>query len=109
MDIRDRSLYPKKQSRFGAQRWMTIGTDFANLSSIPINDQNAWYYPSQGHDDSDEDPLDVSTSRGNWGKKTTRGSRWVRKGKIAAWGPGMDEWEVWQSICSSRIFKITSD
>lgn len=31
---------------------------------------------------------------GNWGNKTRKGSRWVRKGKMAAWGSGMDEWEV---------------
>lgn len=63
------------------------------FSPIPLNDQNAWYYPSQAHDDS-EDELEVGTKGGNWGKKTVRGSRWVRRGKIAAWGPGMDEWEV---------------
>jgi len=58
-----------------------------------LNDQNAWYYPSQGNDDSEEEPLAPATKGGNWGKKTAKGSRWIRRGKIAAWGPGMDEWE----------------
>ncbi|KAH7923994.1 hypothetical protein BV22DRAFT_1067583 [Leucogyrophana mollusca] len=58
-----------------------------------LNDYNAWYYPSQGFD-SDCEEFDLRTHGGNWGRKTTKGSRWVRKGKIAAWGPGMDEWEA---------------
>ncbi|KIJ68661.1 hypothetical protein HYDPIDRAFT_45899, partial [Hydnomerulius pinastri MD-312] len=58
-----------------------------------LNDHNAWYYPSQGFDPETE-PLNVSISGGNWGKKTVKGCRWVRRGKIAAWGPNMDEWEA---------------
>ena len=74
--------------------------DESLCSAIPLNDQNAWYYPSQGHDDSEDELLDVGTKGGNWGKKTSRGSRWVRRGKIVPWGPGMDEWEVQQLFCS---------
>jgi hypothetical protein len=77
-----------------------MGIDESLCSAIPLNDQNAWYYPSQGHDDSEDELLDVGTKGGNWGKKTSRGSRWVRRGKIVPWGPGMDEWEVQQLFCS---------
>jgi len=58
-----------------------------------LNDHNAWYYPSQGFDPETES-LNISVSGGNWGKKTMKGCRWVRRGKIAAWGPNMDEWEA---------------
>jgi hypothetical protein len=75
-----------------------MGIDESLYSAIPLNDQNAWYYPSQGHDDSEDEFLDVGTKGGNWGKKTSRGSRWVRRGKIVSWGPGMDEWEVQQLL-----------
>ncbi|KAG0703126.1 hypothetical protein DFH29DRAFT_1043576 [Suillus ampliporus] len=63
------------------------------MSLLVLNDHNAWYYPSQGFSSDDED-LSVSIVGGNWGNKTTKGSRWVRKGKMAAWGPGMDDWEA---------------
>ena len=62
-------------------------------SPFVLNDHNAWYYPSQGFDPETES-LNISVSGGNWGKKTMKGCRWVRRGKIAAWGPNMDEWEV---------------
>ncbi|KAI6045058.1 hypothetical protein EDC04DRAFT_2638219 [Pisolithus marmoratus] len=52
---------------------------------LVLNDHNAWYYPSQGFD-SDTESLNTS--------KTMKGSRWVRRGKIAPWGPGIDEWEA---------------
>lgn len=32
--------------------------------------------------------------RGNWGNKLVEGARWVHKGKLAAWGPERDDWEV---------------
>lgn len=60
---------------------------------LVLNDHNAWYYPSQGFD-SDTESLNTSVAGGNWGKKTMKGSRWVRRGKIAPWGPGIDEWEA---------------
>lgn len=63
------------------------------MSLLVLNDHNAWYYPSQGFSSDDED-LAVSIVGGNWGNKTRKGSRWVRKGKLAAWGPGMDDWEA---------------
>ena len=64
-----------------------------SLASLPSNDSNSWYYPAAGHV-SDEDDTPIFTSSGNWGRKTTRGARWVRKGKLAAWGPGIEDWEV---------------
>jgi len=40
----------------------------------------------------EDEPIDVA--KGNWGRKTAKGARWLRKGKLAAWGPGVEEWEV---------------
>ncbi|KAI0702461.1 hypothetical protein BC835DRAFT_1320757 [Cytidiella melzeri] len=62
---------------------------------LPSNDTHGWYYPSHGYD-TDEDELDVrfSTAAGNWGRKAARDARWVRHGKMAAWGPSMEEWEI---------------
>lgn len=61
--------------------------------NLPSGDHNAWYYPSHGYD-SEEETLNVSSQGGNWGKKTMKDARWVRKGKLAAWGPGMEDWQV---------------
>ncbi|EIN13625.1 hypothetical protein PUNSTDRAFT_94812 [Punctularia strigosozonata HHB-11173 SS5] len=63
------------------------------IQHAPSNDENAWYYPSRGHD-SDEESLPAGLPGGNWGRKAMKGSRWTRRGKIAAWGPGIDEWEA---------------
>ncbi|KAG8220022.1 hypothetical protein J3R82DRAFT_1033 [Butyriboletus roseoflavus] len=73
-----------------SRRWAAYGP---HHSPFVLNDHNAWYYPSQGFDPETES-LNISVSGGNWGKKTMKGCRWVRRGKIAAWGPNMDEWEV---------------
>ncbi|KAG6837040.1 hypothetical protein H0H93_015903 [Arthromyces matolae] len=59
---------------------------------LPLSDSIEWYYPSQGYE-SDEDLLDSASIGGNWGNKTIRGARWVRKGKITTWGPTMEDWE----------------
>ncbi|KAG5733055.1 hypothetical protein E4T56_gene3572 [Termitomyces sp. T112] len=59
---------------------------------LPLSDSIKWYYPSQGYD-SDEELLKPGSRGGNWGNKTIRGARWVRKGKITTWGPSMDDWE----------------
>jgi len=64
-----------------------------SLLLLPFHDNNNWYFPSQGHD-SDEDLMNYGISRGNWGKKKAKGSRWVRTGKLAAWGPGHEDWGV---------------
>jgi len=66
--------------------------DVGNIM-LPLGDQNAWYYPSHGYDSEEED-LHVASNGGNWGKKTTKGARWVHRGKMTSWGPGMDEWEA---------------
>jgi hypothetical protein len=65
----------------------------SSLLLLPSHDNNNWYFPSQGHD-SDEDLMNYGISRGNWGKKKAKGSRWVRTGKLAAWGPGHEDWGV---------------
>ncbi|PFH49213.1 hypothetical protein AMATHDRAFT_63591 [Amanita thiersii Skay4041] len=64
-----------------------------DLPPPPLSDRNSWYYPSHGHD-SDEDEARVGTKLGNWGRKSARGARWVRRGKLAAWGPSMEDWEA---------------
>lgn len=40
--------------------------------------------------------LPPGTNHGNWGNKHAHGSRWVRRGKIVAWGPAKAEWDVSQ-------------
>ncbi|KAI5124438.1 hypothetical protein M0805_008322 [Coniferiporia weirii] len=51
-------------------------------------------YPSFATSDSDESELPAGVSRGNWGRKTMKGARWVRRGKAVAWGPSKGEWEA---------------
>ncbi|KAI0307999.1 hypothetical protein B0F90DRAFT_1807333 [Multifurca ochricompacta] len=48
----------------------------------PTKDSNSWYHPS------------LEGIEGKWGRKAAKGARWLRKGKLAAWGPGMEEWEA---------------
>lgn len=38
--------------------------------------------------------LSAGVKRGNWGNKLHEGARWVRRGKLAAWSPTRDDWEV---------------
>ena len=74
-----------------------------SVVSLPSNDSNAWYYPSHGGDsDNQENDNIYGTVTGNWGKKTTQHARWIRKGKMIAWGPGIEDWEV--SCIPSMIF-----
>ncbi|EPQ60968.1 hypothetical protein GLOTRDRAFT_53595 [Gloeophyllum trabeum ATCC 11539] len=63
----------------------------ANYVGVPSNDNNSWYFPCHGYD-SDEDDR-ISSAQGNWGLKHTKNARWMRRGKIVAWGPSMDDWE----------------
>ena len=72
---------------------------------LPLSDRNAWYYPSLGHD-SDDEELDVGLPEGNWGHKNAKGARWVRRGKIAAWGPEMEDWEVRCHLCFSCLLVL---
>ncbi|KAH8835424.1 hypothetical protein DL96DRAFT_1702408 [Flagelloscypha sp. PMI_526] len=50
------------------------------LALLPLADHNTWYYPSHGYMSDDE--------------AMPPGSRWVRRGKMAAWGPQMEDWEA---------------
>ncbi|KDQ54764.1 hypothetical protein JAAARDRAFT_37863 [Jaapia argillacea MUCL 33604] len=61
--------------------------------NVPSADNNAWYYPSHGHDSDEDDDL-PTPSQGNWGKKKGKQARWMRRGKMSAWGPGMEDWEA---------------
>ncbi|TBU39581.1 hypothetical protein BD309DRAFT_872013 [Dichomitus squalens] len=63
-----------------------------SLMSLPSNDTDAWYYPSYGFEANDED-LPRPAFRGNWGIKSYNEAKWVRKGKMTAWGPWMEDWE----------------
>jgi len=60
---------------------------------LPSGDRNEWYYPSRPYD-SDDDELQAGTPMGNWGRKHLRSARFVRKGKMVAWGPGREEYDV---------------
>ena len=53
-----------------------------------------YLYPAHVESDSEDVELPVGIAGGNWGKKTLKGSRWVRRGKAVAWGPSKVEWEV---------------
>lgn len=81
---------------------MLILTDSLDSFPTPTKDSNSWYHPSlEGASGDEEEPTDVV--KGNWGRKTTKGARWLRKGKLAAWGPGMEEWEVCIVIFPLRL------
>lgn len=74
-------------------------TWLSNSFPTPTKDSNSWYHPSlEGESGDEAEPIDVA--KGNWGRKAVKGARWLRKGKLAAWGPGMEEWEVrfWQFL-----------
>lgn len=62
-------------------------------NSQPI-DAIDWYYPAQAASDSDEAELHAGVKGGNWGKKSMKGARWVRRGKKVAWSPDKGDWEV---------------
>ncbi|KAI9462361.1 hypothetical protein BJY52DRAFT_1221991 [Lactarius psammicola] len=59
----------------------------------PTKDSNSWYHPSLEGTSGDEEEI-TDVVKGNWGRKAAKGARWLRKGKLAAWGPGMEEWEA---------------
>ncbi|KAG5648198.1 hypothetical protein DXG03_006153 [Asterophora parasitica] len=63
-----------------------------DLPQLPLSDLNDWFYPSHGHDSEEE--LESGSRGGNWGNKTVKGARWVRRGKMTSWGPSMDDWEA---------------
>lgn len=67
-----------------------------SVISLSAHDDNAWYYPSHGYDSDDE--IRFSAARGNWGRKTVKDAKWVRRGKMAAWAPAREEWEVRSSF-----------
>ncbi|EMD41659.1 hypothetical protein CERSUDRAFT_110234 [Gelatoporia subvermispora B] len=63
------------------------------ILSLPSNDSNTWYYPSHGYDSNNEDTT-TNPARGNWGHKTAKDARWARKGKMTAWAPSTEDWEI---------------
>ena len=83
--------YPKFVSL--SSFWDTRVQYLCSGDLLSLSDQNIWYYPMHGHD-SDEEELPVALPQGNWGHKNAKGGRWIRRGKITAWGPEMEDWEV---------------
>lgn len=87
-------------------------------SFLPSNDRNEWYYPAARHsaevtddvadEDRNEESLLASRSgQGNWGHKLVKGSRWMRRGKIVAWGPAKSDWDVRPMIFSlTDLYRI---
>ena len=70
-------------------------------------DCNHWYYPTHGvYSDDDETTCLPGTASSNWGIKDKKGARWMRKGKIAAWGPGIDDWEVRSFVVAFLYCKL---
>ncbi|KAJ3533730.1 hypothetical protein NMY22_g7217 [Coprinellus aureogranulatus] len=65
-----------------------------NPSVPPLGDPNLWYYPSQGYSSDEDEMYGPALQGGNWGRKTTKGASWMRKGKVTPWGPGCGEWEA---------------
>ncbi|KAH9921996.1 uncharacterized protein BXZ73DRAFT_51535 [Epithele typhae] len=62
-----------------------------SFMSLPSCDTDSYYYP---HAVKTEDgDLPASTYGGNWGSKTLNHAKWVRRGKMTAWGPWMEDWE----------------
>lgn len=71
-------------------------TKYAEPSFIglPSNDTNGWYYPSHGYDtDAEDDENRFNSALGNWGRKSAKDARWIRRGKMVPWGPGIEEWQ----------------
>jgi hypothetical protein len=89
-------LFPEALSALYAGCWClwTAGLTLLCIRLIlPSGDRNEWYYPSRPYD-SDDDELQAGTPMGNWGRKHLKSARFVRKGKMAAWGPGREEYDV---------------
>ena len=93
-------------------RFFRLGQNLKNIRRIqsgthhllPLSDHNAWYFPAF-ECDLDSEPLNPGRALGNWGKKHLKDARWVRRGKMSAWGPGIEEWEVCRyPLCCLRAF-----
>ena len=95
--IQSVAVFPKSSPSKCTESTLVLRLSFdysdADIDLLPLSDPNSWYYPSHGYT-SDEEEVHAGMKRGNWGNKTTRGSRWLRRGKLAVWGPPMEDWEV---------------
>ncbi|KAI0322288.1 hypothetical protein OF83DRAFT_1161287 [Amylostereum chailletii] len=93
----------------GQKRSATLYPQETSFASGTPTDSNHWYYPACGAESDDEVKdyaPDVSTS--NWGRKSNKGARWMRKGKLAAWGPGIEEWEA-EDRARKRVKMMVSE
>ena len=99
-----RSYHHLEESRYEDPRYVltVLKTAPSSLSalhshmSLPSNDTDAYYYPSNGFDLDDE--LPHPPFRGNWGMKMYNEAKWVRRGKVTPWGPSMEDWEVREPV-----------
>ncbi|KAI0034950.1 hypothetical protein K488DRAFT_76957 [Vararia minispora EC-137] len=90
---RPRPVYfPPGPSQQAQKRLLASPEPSTSRHYVPSIDENQWYYPSRGYGSDEDEPL--GPSRSNWGRKDKRGARWMRQGKLAAWGPGLEEWEA---------------
>ncbi len=100
MELPDLALYSMKVDTRTPSEFLSLllarsTIDQLSFVSLPSNDANGWYYPSHGYDtDAEDDENRFSSAVGNWGKKSTKDARWIRRGKMVAWGPGVEEWQV---------------
>lgn len=71
------------------------------LTQISSLDESDWEYLSTLLQNEDTE-LPPGVKGGNWGNKLHEGARWVRRGKMAAWSPTRDDWEVGTHVWLSR-------
>ena len=51
--------------------------------------------------------ISVINKAGNWGNKFQRDARWVQRGKLVAWTPSRDDWEVCTSLLPQYYCCVT--
>ncbi|KAG8835352.1 hypothetical protein FRC17_003835 [Serendipita sp. 399] len=76
-------------------------------SHIPSNDRQGWYYPGLGVDD-DAEELPPGITGGNWGRKHIKGTRFLRRDHISAWGPTRAQYDV-EERARKRLRPILSE
>ncbi|KAH9937452.1 uncharacterized protein B0H18DRAFT_970695 [Fomitopsis serialis] len=85
--IQDNPMLAHKRNAAMMEEGRYEDPSIASLSSF---DKNAWYYPSHGYEDTD---IRFASARGNWGRKMVHDARWIRRGKMAPWATGVEDWE----------------
>ena len=80
--------FPLVDNRYAAIEETIVKSD--PISSL---DESEWEYMSTIIQNEDTE-LPAGVKGGNWGNKLYEGARWLRRGKLAAWSPTRDDWEV---------------